>query len=41
MFSGPDANSRAITFKVEGLEKNQIREVLDPVVVKFWDIRMC
>ena len=41
MFSGPDANSRAVTFKVEGLEKNQIKEVLDPVVVKFWDIRMC
>ncbi|HJS19850.1 MAG TPA: CBS and ACT domain-containing protein [Anaerolineales bacterium] len=41
MFSGPDANSRAVTFKVEGLEKNQIREVLEPVVVKFWDIRMC
>lgn len=41
MFSGPDANSRAVTFKVEGLEKNQIREILEPVVVKFWDIRMC
>jgi acetoin utilization protein AcuB len=41
MFSGPDANTRAVTFKLEGMDKNQIREVLDPVVVKFWDIRMC
>ncbi|HSJ86375.1 MAG TPA: CBS domain-containing protein [Anaerolineales bacterium] len=39
MFSGPDANSRAVTFKVEGLTKNSIKEVLDPIVVKFWDVR--
>ena len=41
MFSGPDVNSRVITFKVDGLDKNQIKTALDPVVVKFWDIRMC
>lgn len=41
MFSGPDANSRIVTFKVEGLEKNKIREILEPVVVKFWDMRLC
>ena len=41
MFSGPDANSRTVTFKVEGLEKNKLREVLEPVVVKFWDLRIC
>lgn len=41
MFSGTDANSRVVTFKVEGLEKNQIKEVLDSVVVKFWDVRLC
>jgi acetoin utilization protein AcuB len=41
MFSGPDANSRVVTFKVEGLEKNKLREVLEPVVVKFWDMRIC
>jgi acetoin utilization protein AcuB len=41
MFSGPDANSRVVTFKVEGLDKNKIREVLEPVVVKFWDMRLC
>jgi len=41
MFSGPDANSRVVTFKVEGLDKNKLREVLEPVVVKFWDMRLC
>jgi len=41
MFSGPDANTRAVTFKVDGLEKAKLKEVLDPVVVKFWDIRIC
>ena len=40
MFSGPDAQSRVVTFKVEGMKKNQIKEVLEPIVVKFWDIRM-
>ena len=40
MFSGPDANSRVVTFKVEGMQKNQIKEVLDPIVVKFWDMRL-
>lgn len=40
MFSGPDANSRVVTFKVEGLQKNKIKEVLDPIVVKFWDMRI-
>jgi acetoin utilization protein AcuB len=41
MFSGPDSNSRVVTFKVEGLDKNKIHEVLEPVVVKFWDMRLC
>ncbi|HLO14883.1 MAG TPA: CBS and ACT domain-containing protein [Anaerolineales bacterium] len=39
MFAGPDANSRVITFKVEGLKKEKIKEVLGDVVLKFWDIR--
>jgi acetoin utilization protein AcuB len=39
MFSGPDAESRVITFKVQGIKKEKIKEVLDPVVMKFWDIR--
>jgi acetoin utilization protein AcuB len=40
MFSGPDANSRVVTFKVEGITRNKIKEVLDPIVVKFWDMRL-
>lgn len=39
MFAGPDANSRVITFKVQGMKKEKIREVLETVVLKFWDIR--
>jgi acetoin utilization protein AcuB len=39
MFSGPDANSRVITFKVLGMKKEKVREVLKDVVLKFWDIR--
>ena len=39
MFSGPDANTRAVTFNIEGMKKNQIKEALEPIVVKFWDIR--
>src|SRR5215212_6102734 len=40
MFSGPDANTRLVTFKVEGMNKAAIIEALEPVVVKFWDIRL-
>ena len=40
MFAGPDANSRLVTFKVEGMKKNQVKEVLEPIVVKFWDMRL-
>ncbi len=40
MFSGPDANTKVVTFKVEGLSRNKIKEVLEPVVVKFWDMRL-
>jgi len=29
-----------VTFKVEGMNRNMIKEVLEPVVVKFWDIRL-
>jgi len=39
MFSGPDLNSRVITFKVQGIKKETIQEVLDDIVIKFWDIR--
>jgi acetoin utilization protein AcuB len=39
LFAGPDANSRVITFKVQGMKKEKIKEVLQDVVLKFWDIR--
>jgi hypothetical protein len=39
MFSGPDAKSRTITFKVEGMTKEKVKAALDDVVLKFWDIR--
>lgn len=39
-FSGPDANTKVVTFKVEGIKKNAIKEILEPVIVKFWDIRL-
>ena len=39
MFAGPDAESRVVTFKVQGIKKEKIKEVLEPVVLKFWDIR--
>jgi acetoin utilization protein AcuB len=39
MFAGPDAQSRIITFKVQGMKKEKIRDVLDGIVLKFWDIR--
>jgi acetoin utilization protein AcuB len=40
MFAGPDANTRLVTFKVEGIKKNQVKEILEPIVVKFWDMRL-
>lgn len=39
MFAGPDANSRVITFKVEGLTKEKVKAALSDVVLKFWDVR--
>jgi acetoin utilization protein AcuB len=40
MFAGPDANSRVVTFKVDGIKKDKIKEVLGDIVLKFWDIRL-
>lgn len=39
MFSGPDTNTRVITFKVEGMKQDEIKSALKDVVKKFWDIR--
>jgi acetoin utilization protein AcuB len=39
IFSGPDTDSRVVTFKVQGIKKEKVREVLENIVLKFWDIR--
>jgi acetoin utilization protein AcuB len=39
MFAGPDANSKTVTFKVEGIKKEEIKKVLGGAVIKYWDIR--
>ena len=39
IFSGPDTDSRVVTFKVQGIKKEKIKDVLGDVVLKFWDIR--
>jgi acetoin utilization protein AcuB len=39
LFAGEDKNSNLITFKVKGLSNDEIRQALDKVVLKFWDIR--
>ncbi|NJC98789.1 MAG: hypothetical protein C3F07_10260 [Anaerolineales bacterium] len=41
IFSGPDANTRVVTFKVEGIKKEEIKASLGNIVIKFWDIRLC
>ncbi len=40
VFSGPDATSKIITFKVQGIKKEKIKEALGDIVLKFWDIRV-
>src|SRR5688500_9140941 len=39
MFSGPDANSKVLTFKVEGMTKEKVKAALGDIVLKFWDVR--
>jgi acetoin utilization protein AcuB len=38
-FAGEDASTKILTFKVEGIKKDEIRQVLNNVIKKFWDIR--
>jgi acetoin utilization protein AcuB len=40
MFSGDDTTTKVLTFKVEGLKKEEVKKVLTKVVKKFWDIRL-
>jgi acetoin utilization protein AcuB len=39
MFSGPDTSTKMVTFKIAGLKKDDVKNVLDTVVKKFLDIR--
>jgi acetoin utilization protein AcuB len=39
IFSGPDTDSRVVTFKVQGIKKEKVKEILSDIVLKFWDIR--
>jgi acetoin utilization protein AcuB len=38
-FAGEDASSKVLTFKVDGVRKDEIRKVLGNSVKKFWDVR--
>lgn len=38
-FSGQDASTKILTFKVEGVKQEEIKAVLKDVIKKFWDIR--
>ena len=40
-FSGDDAASKILTFKVEGIKKDNLKKVLGDSVKKFWDVRTC
>jgi acetoin utilization protein AcuB len=38
-FSGQDASTKVLTFKVEGIKKEEVKRVLGSLIKKFWDIR--
>jgi acetoin utilization protein AcuB len=38
-FSGQDASTKVLTFKVEGIKKEEVKRVLGTTVKKFWDVR--
>ncbi len=38
-FAGEDAATKILTFKVEGIKKEDIKKVLGTSVKKFWDVR--
>ena len=38
-FDGDDPTTKILTFKVEGMKKEEVRKALSNVVKKFWDIR--
>ncbi len=40
-FSGEDTTNRLVTFKVSDLDPDQLREAIEPLVVKLIDVRVC
>lgn len=38
-FDGQDASTKVLTFKVEGIKKDDVKRVLGSSVKKFWDVR--
>lgn len=40
MFSGDDSATKVVTFKVDGMKKEDVQKALDKIVKKFWDIRI-
>lgn len=40
-FKGDDPSNRLLTFKVEGLEEHQVKELTEPIVMKITDLRTC
>lgn len=38
-FAGEDASTKVLTFKAEGIKKEDVRKVLGTTVKKFWDVR--
>jgi len=39
-FAGDDASTKVLTFKVEGLKKEEVQKALGNSIKKFWDIRV-
>jgi acetoin utilization protein AcuB len=40
-YAGEDTAHRQITFKVDGLEEGQVRQIVEPLVERLVDIRIC
>ncbi|GAB4539874.1 MAG: CBS and ACT domain-containing protein [Anaerolineales bacterium] len=40
LFSGDDPTTKVVTFKVDGIKKDDIKGTLDKIVKKFWDVRI-
>jgi acetoin utilization protein AcuB len=40
LFSGEDSSNRLLTFKVEGIELEKVKAILEPLVIRIVDIRI-